>query len=206
MTHPGPTNGSCAPNIRGEFMAVGLSDIAANAEIQEKVFSICDIDTTVDPNEGAWITIDGARDFSVIARDGTDGLFIVTPSSSRVIYASSEGQAGVVADDLVSFMTLIVTCPYWQDVLKYSRNGNLDEMRRAMPFLESSWVGGEEEFAEAREFLISELGMSAPADLVGTLHRAVSTPIDLRFHGQPAMPLFGRFTIDDNPFFRMRSD
>ena len=188
-------------------MAITLSDIATSAEIQEKIFSICDIDTVVDASEGAWITIDGARDFSAIARDGTGGLFIVTPSSRRVVYASSEGQAGVIADDLESLMALIVTCPYWQDLLKYSGGGeSAQEMRRALPFLESSWIGDEEEFADARQFLTSELGISEPPDLVGALHRAVSTPIDIRFHGQPATPLFGRFTIDDNPFFRMQSD
>jgi hypothetical protein len=113
----------------------------------------------------------------------------------------------VIADDLVSLMTLIVTCPYWQDLLKYSGKGeSADEMRRAAPLLESSQIGDEEEFADAREFLASELGISAPSNLVGALHRAVSMPIDLRFHGQPATSLFGRFTIDDNPFFRMRSD
>ena len=188
-------------------MAISLSDIAANADIREKIFSICDIDIAVGASEAAWITIDGATDFSVIARDGTGGLFIVTRSSPRVIYACSEGEAGIIADDLVSLMTLIVTCPYWQDLLKYSGKGeSADEMRRAAPFLESSWIGEEEEFADAREFLASELGISAPHDLVGALHRAVSTPIDLRFHGQPAKSLFGRFTIDDNPFFRMRPD
>jgi hypothetical protein len=187
-------------------MAISLSDIAANPDIRERVFLICDIDAMVDASEGAWITIDGAMDLSVIARDGTGGLFVVTPSSRCIIYASSEGQAGVIADDLESLMALIVTCPYWQDVLRYSRNGNLDEMRRAAPFVESSWIGDEEAFAAARKFLTSELGISQPRDLVGALHRAVSTPIDIRFHGQPGASLFGRFTIDDNPFFRMRSE
>jgi len=188
-------------------MAISLKDLAANADARERIFSICDIDLVVGASEAAWITIDGATDFSVIARDGTGGLFIVTRSSPRVIYASSEGEAGVIADDLVSLMTLIVTCPYWQDLLKYSGRGeSADEMRRAAPLLESSWIGDEEAFADAREFLASELGISAPPDLIDTLHRAVSTPIDLRFHRQPATSLFGRFTIDDNPFFRMRSD
>src|SRR4051794_11308463 len=111
-------------------MAISLSDIATNAEIREKIFSICDIDIAVDASEAAWITIDGARDFSVIARDGAGGLFLVTRSSPRVIYASSEGEAGVIADDLASLMTLIVTCPYWQDLLKYSGRGeSAKEMR-----------------------------------------------------------------------------
>jgi hypothetical protein len=187
-------------------MAVSLSDITANPEIQEKIFSICDVDTVVDASEPTWFTVDGAADFSVIARDGSGGLFVVTPSSARVIYASSEAAAGAIADDLVSLMTLIVTCPYWHDVLKYSRNGSLEEMRRAAPFLESSWLGDEEEFAEAREFLISELGIAEPPDLIGALHRAVSTRIDIRGPDGPAESLFGRYTIDDNPFFRMRSD
>jgi hypothetical protein len=194
-------------HARGDVMALSLNDIAANAEIQQKIFSICDIDIVVGSSEPAWITIDGAADFSVIARDGTGGLFIVTPSSPRIVYASSEGQAGVIAADLESLLALIVTCPHWQDLLKYSGKGeSAQEMRRAAPFLESSWIGDDEEFAEARAFLTSELGISEPPDLVGALHRAVSTPIDIRFHGQPATPLFGRFTIDDNPFFRMRSE
>ena len=187
-------------------MTIGLSDIAANSDIRERIFSICDIDTVVDPSEGAWITIDGATDFSVIARDGSGGLFVITPPSPRIVYASSEGQAGVIADDLTSLMTLIVTCPYWQDVLKYSHDGSIEAMRRAAPFLESSWMDDEEEFADARELLASELGISQLPDLIGALHRAVSTPIDIRFYNRPATSLFGRFTVDDNPLFRMRPD
>ena len=73
-------------------MAISLRDVTANAEIQEKIFSICDIDIVADAREPAWITIDGATDFSAIARGGTGGLFITTPSSPRIICASSEGQ------------------------------------------------------------------------------------------------------------------
>ena len=185
-------------------MAISLNDLTANAEIRERIFSICDIDIVAGTSEPAsWITIDGTTDFSVIARDGSGGLFVVTPSSPRIIYASSEGEAGVIADDLESLMVLVVTCPYWQDLLKYCGSGRtVEEMRRAAPFIESSWIGEEEEFAQAREFLASGLGIAAPRDLLGALHRAVSTPVDVCFHGVPATSLFGRFTIDDNPFYR----
>ena len=137
-------------------MAISLKDLAANADVREKIFSICDIDIVVDPSEAAWITIDGATDFSVIARDGTGGLFIVTRSSPRVIYASSEGEAGVIADDLVSLMTLIVSCPYWLEVLKYSRDGNLDEVRRAAPYLSSHG-------SETRRSLLPHANFSHPS-------------------------------------------
>lgn len=188
-------------------MPISLDDLATNADIRERIFAICDVDTASDEPVPDWITIGGSTDYSVIARDGTGGLFLVQPSSSRVVYASSEGEAGVVAEDLEALMTLIVTYPYWQDLLKYSgKDHSVDEMRRAAPFVESSWTGDEEAFAAAREFLKSGLGIAEPGDLIGALHRAASTPVDVRFHDQPAQSLFGRYTIEDNPFYRMQMD
>jgi hypothetical protein len=188
-------------------MAISLNDLATNPDIRDKIFLICDIDTASDEPAPDWITIGGATDYSIIARDGTGGLFLVQPSSSRIVYASSEGEAGVVAEDLEALMALIVTCPYWQDLLKYcGKDHSVDEMRRAAPFCESSWMGDEEEFAAARAFLKSGLGIAEPRDPIGALHRAASTSVDVRFHGQPATPLFGRYTIDDNPFFRMQME
>ena len=134
-------------------MAITWRDVAANADIRDKMFLICDIDTA--PEEGVpdWITVDGKADAFAVARDGAGGLFLITPTSPRIIYASSEGEAGVIAEDLESLMTLIVTCPWWQNLLTYSAAGSLAEMRRAAPVLEASWLGEEEEFAAAREFL-----------------------------------------------------
>jgi len=184
-------------------MPVTLRDLATNADIRDRIFLICDIDAAPDEPAPNWITVDGSTDFSVIARDGTGGLFLVMPGSPRIVYASSEGQAGVLAAGLEELMTLIVTCPYYESLLQYSGNGNVDEMRRAAPFSQGSWMGDEDEFAAARAFL-KELGIAEPKDVIGALHRAVSTPVDVRFHDQPAMPLFGRFVIEDNPFYRMQ--
>ena len=73
-------------------------------------------------------------------------------------------------------------------------------------FAEMSWLGDEEAFAEAREFLTSVLGISEPPGLIGALHRVVSTKIDIHRPDRPADSLFGRFTIDDNPTFRWLRD
>ena len=189
-------------------MPISLEDLATNADIRDKIFLFNDIDLEVAPEEnGSWITIDGSTGFSVIARDGSGGLFIVTPPSRRIIYASSEGKAGVIAAGPEALLVLLATCPWWQDLLTYSRNGtDVAELRRAAPFLEASWMGDEDELAQAREALTSALGTAAPDDVIDALHGAVSTPIDVRFHGVPAESLFGRYTIDDNPFYRMQKE
>jgi hypothetical protein len=187
-------------------MTIVLDDFATNADIRDKILPLCDIDVAPD-EDASWITIDGSTDFSVIARDGSGGLLIVMPPSRRVIYASSEGDAGVVAADAEELLALIATCPWWQDVLRYSgKDTEVAEMRRAAPVLESHWMGDEDARAQAREALTSRLGIAEPDDVIGALHRAVSTPVDVRFHGVPAQSLFGRFTIDDNPFYRLQKE
>jgi hypothetical protein len=55
----------------------------------------------------------------------------------------------------------------------------------------------------ARELLRKRLGLGDPGDIVGALHKAVSTQVDIRdLWDAPADSLFGRFTIDDNPMLR----
>jgi hypothetical protein len=185
-------------------MPISLDDLATNPEIRDRILLVADITAPLD-EDTSWITIDGSSDFSVIARDGTGGLFIVTPPSQRVIYASSEGDAGVIAADLESLLALIAICPWWETALKYAgKDRSIEEMRRAAPAIEAAWMGGEDDLARAREALTSVLGGAEPGDVIAALHRAVSTPVDVRFHGQPARSLFGRFTIEDNPFYRMQ--
>jgi hypothetical protein len=80
--------------------------------------------------------------------------------------------------------------------------GKLYEMRRAAAILEAAWLEDEEDHATTRELLLAKLGLSAPRDLVGTLHELISGS-DVKViapGGQPTESLFGRFTIDDNPF------
>jgi hypothetical protein len=51
------------------------------------------------------------------------------------VYASSEGQAGLLASNLAEGLAIVVWLPYWRDRLKLSGGGQLDEMRRAEPYL-----------------------------------------------------------------------
>src|SRR5690349_19522421 len=88
----------------GATMPITWRDVSTNPDIRDKIFLICDIDTSPDDGVPDWITVDGGADAFAVLRDGTGGLFLITPASPRIIYASSEGEAGIIADDLESLM------------------------------------------------------------------------------------------------------
>lgn len=108
----------------------------------------------------------------------------------------------MITRDRDGFAALIVHCPYWRDVLKYSDRGNLAEMRRAAAVLEIDWAA-DEEAEESRALLVHRLRLPEPRDLVGDLFAALQTPADIRGpDGHPTESLFGRFRVDDNPMLR----
>jgi hypothetical protein len=184
-------------------VSVIFDALRANQEVQDRLIGPFDFRVETDPREPVWFSVDGAASIERLGRDGSGGAFVRLAGSPRVLYVSSEGGAGIVAADLDAFVALMVACPYWRDLLRYSGDGKLDEMRRAAPVLESAILDEEENLEEARDFLVSELGLEEPDDPVGGLHRAVSTAaVVVRApDGNPCTSLFGRFTIDDNPMF-----
>lgn len=80
-----------------------LDELRGNAEIRDQLYSTCDFEVADARPEPTWFSIDGFSDVPVIGRDGSGGVFVVLPRS-HVLYVSSEGAAGVVADDLDSLI------------------------------------------------------------------------------------------------------
>jgi hypothetical protein len=177
---------------------IDLKALAADDEIREHLGLHCEFAFDEDRNHTAWFSIDDADTFQVIGRDGGGGLFLTVPPSPQVLFVSSEGAAGVVADDVDTLLTLMVWCPYWRDVLKFSADGQIEKMRRAAQALEDSWAE-DDEFTSARKLLVGKLGLPEPEDPIGLLHRTItSSRAVLRARdGWVLQPLFGSFTIDD---------
>jgi hypothetical protein len=119
-------------------MAISLNDLAANADVREQLRATCDFDLEGAGTEIGY-AVEGVTEAAVVARDGAGGVFAVIARSSRVLFVSAEGQAGIVARNL-NALVLVVVCPYWRDVLKFSGGGRLEEMRRAAPVLEAAWL------------------------------------------------------------------
>ena len=184
-------------------MSLTPDALTANAEVEDRLGETFGLEFDIDPEEPLWFSVDGVEAIRQFAGDGSGGVFAQL-GDARVLYVSSEGEAGILAADLDEFIKLLVACPYWQDVLKFSAGGNLDEMRRAAAFFETARAG-DEELQEARALLKSQLGLTEPSDPVGALHRAVSSEVIVQGpHGPPFVSLFYYSHVLDEEGMRRR--
>jgi hypothetical protein len=182
--------------------------LAADDEVAQDLAWSFDYQLDLEAHATDWFTIDGVETYRHIGREGAGGVFIELPDK-RILYASSEGEAGIIAADLHAFIQLIVTHPYWKDLLRFSGGGKLAEMRRAAIAMEAFTLDDDEDLEEARERVIEGLALDEPRDAVAALHEAVSnsTVIVRSIHdGHPSTGLFKRFTIDGNPMLRDLAD
>ncbi|MBR0784583.1 hypothetical protein [Bradyrhizobium iriomotense] len=159
-------------------------------------------DVSFTPDEEPWFTIDGIENPRQIGSDGSGGTFVLLPSQN-VLYVSSEGRAGIIAESFEAFIQLVVARPYWLDILKFSGGGDLLEMRRAADALEAT-LDDEDEINEAREDIRTALALPEVNDPVGALYEAVaaSDAIVRATDGSPFTTLFNRFSIDNKPMLR----
>jgi len=167
---------------------------------REAVAWLVSLDVSFAPDDEPWFTIDGIEAPRQIGSDGSGGAFVLLPPQN-VLYVSSEGRAGIIADTFEAFVQLVVARPYWLDILKFSGGGDLAEMRRAAEALEATL---DDEINEAREEIRRSLGLGEADDPVGALYQAIaaSDAIVRATDGSPFTTLFNRFSIDSNPMLR----
>jgi hypothetical protein len=180
-------------------MSLSPENLSANSEV---VAWLGSFDVSFAADEEPWFAIDGIESPRQIASDGSGGAFVLLPSQN-VLYVSSEGRAGIIADSFEALVQLVVACPYWLDVLKFSAGGDLAEMRRAAIALEAT-LDDEDEVNEAREEIRAALDLPEPDDPVSALYEAVaaSDAIVRTTDGSPFTTLFNRFSIDNNQILR----
>jgi hypothetical protein len=157
---------------------------------------------TFNPDDEPWFTIDGVDKPRQVGSDGLGGAFVLLPSEN-LLYVSSEGRTGIIAATFEAFVQLVVACPYWLDILKFSAGGDLAQMRRAAVALEAT-LDDEDEINEARDDIRAALDLAGPDDPVGALYEAVaaSDAVVRTTDGSPFTTLFNRFSIDANPMLR----
>lgn len=160
------------------------------------------LDVSFALDEEPWFTVDGVENPRQIGSDGSGGAFVLL-TSRNLLYVSSEGRAGIIAENFEAFVQLVVARPYWLDVLKFSAGGDLEEMRRAADALEAT-LDDEDDVNEAREQIRSALDLPEASDPVAALYEAVaaSDAIVRATDGSPFTTLFNRFSIDNNPMLR----
>jgi hypothetical protein len=121
----------------------------------------------------------GAR-LERIAGDAAGGAFFQVGEGGDerpVLYADSEGSAGLLARDLRSAVEVVVLLPYWHDLLGLSGVEGLDAMRAEARRLEAEFAGYAEEDPDlepTRQAVIEALGLPWGPDPLAALYAALS--------------------------------
>ncbi|WP_063686607.1 hypothetical protein [Bradyrhizobium stylosanthis] len=180
-------------------MPLTLELMTAKGEVAAR---LGEFDLSFAPDDEPWFTIDGIESPRQIGSDGSGGAFVLLPSQN-VLYVSSEGRAGIIAESFEAFIQLIIARPYWLDILKFSAGGDLAEMRRAADALEAT-RDDEDDINEARDEIRGALELPEAGDPIGALYEAVaaSDAIVRATDGSPFTTLFNRFSIDNNRMLR----
>lgn len=152
----------------------------------------------------SWIKLDPNLPFTVLACEGSGGVFLAYGNleleKRPILFASSDGQAGKVANNLPEFLALLMVIPYWSDLLKFSGNGDLSEMRKTALFMESEYCEEYPELSEARELIQSRLALPQIEDPIAVLHACVNSTdcTVVSDDGWKYEKLFNSFVLSDN--------
>jgi len=138
----------------------------------------------------------GAR-LERIAGDGAGGAFFLVGTGDEgrpVLYADSEGSAGLIGWSLRSAVETVVLLPYWHDLLGHPKAVSLPAIRSlaeelALQYAET--VAEDPELETHRQLVIDKLGLPWSDDPLANLYAAV----------RATSPDFVLFNSDENiPF------
>ncbi|MFJ7217961.1 hypothetical protein [Amycolatopsis sp. NPDC098790] len=136
-----------------------LDRIRDNARAAALLAEVFDFDIArLDPVEP--VRLASGDELSAIAGDASGGTFFLC-GKGPVLYAGSEGSAGIVAADVAGVVRLVVGVPTWQDVVSYA--GDLDAMRVAFESSYAELTEEEPELDRFRSEVVAELGLAQPA-------------------------------------------
>lgn len=187
---------------------ITLDDLQRSQSAMHDLARHFDFDLSRAVRDNAWIKLAPQQPFMVIAGDSSGGVFLAYGDGEiercPILYVSSEGQAGRIAANLAELLSLMMALPAWHDLLKFSGNGNLEEMRRTARLIEEDGPGDDELPAATRR-IMAAFPLPAIADPVKLLHDCVHASdcnVVADDDGWPYESLFGHFKSSDNPFWK----
>ncbi|PBC70330.1 hypothetical protein BX265_7743 [Streptomyces sp. TLI_235] len=151
---------------------------------------------------GAGLKLASGAPLEPIAGDFTGGAyFLCTEEGGRrpVVFASSEGEGGLIADDLADALEIIIGLQ-WRDCLSFSGSGDLEVMLASAQHLERYLARDNPEIAEERARVAAGLSLRVlpVPDLVIRLEEAASRTephyVVVTDDGDVYDPLFGEYS------------
>lgn len=148
----------------------------------------------------------------LVGKDASGGEFALCEKTGLplrpLLYASSEGQAGIIGRSLASGLSTIIELPCWMDCLKFSGGGQLAEMRKVVPLSEADYEDNAPKLHSSRQILIVKLELTPLSDPVEALHSAITefSPLFPAFasDGYQFGSLFNKFTVMSNAQWRRK--
>ena len=187
---------------------ITLAAIKSSATIVEDLDWPFDFSLDRADDDTDWIQLKPAMPFTVIAGEGTGGVFLAYGTgeleSLPILHGTSEGQAGRIASNLTEWLAIVMAVPYWRDLLKFSGGGQLDEMRKTAVFMEKEYAKDYADLPEARQRIMSALPIPAIDDAIQILHDNVHATdcILVAEDGSEYESLFNTFRPSDNRNWR----
>jgi hypothetical protein len=193
-----------------------LEILRTNTELQRILQSDFDFRPLAVPlgtKSGLFQFSDGTH-YELVGSDASGGEFALCDQRNLparpLLYASSEGGAGIIARSLESGLAIIIDLPSWQDCLHFSGKGQLAEMRRVAPLSESDVLEAKPQMISRRETLRKYLGVAPAHDAIQELHSSLTelSPLYPVYGTDPDHlafgTLFGKFTVMSNAAWRRR--
>ena len=184
-------------------------DVRSNKEALKILARTFDVELVTPSQNLADHQVQCTTELTIVAKDGAGGFFALVGTadveSRPVVFVSSEGQAGKIANSFREAMALIVSCPYWYDLLKFSGGAKIDEMRKALTYLEMELKEDEPSFNKKQTIILDILGINKIENPIAELHKAVESGLKekiISIDGNNLDPLFGNSVADDNPMWR----
>ncbi len=129
---------------------------------------------------------------TIFATDGAGGVYATVETDDNhdtfIVFISSEGQAGKIARSFNQLINLIIHYPFWSDILKFSGNGRLEEMKKSIKPLEDERVEFIPCYLEVQKTIADKLKITKNKKLIEYLYEVVME--------EPKFVVFS--TIDNN--------
>lgn len=141
-------------------------------------------------------------DHITVANNAAGGELVIVKTEDKelVLYVSSEFEAGVIGQSLEELLGVLISCPYWKDLLKFSGNGKLETMLEAKHLLEKEIAEDNPEINKARKLIETKLKIKPLECPITTLYKNVAKYTEkitvLDKNGTMFDPLFGTLKID----------
>ena len=138
-----------------------LDTVRQDLSLAELLSEVCEFDLTRS-DHGETVRLSSGLAMEGVAGDFEGGTFFLCGKRRLmrpVLYASSEGQAGLIGDSLAEALEVMIGLPSWWDCLKFSGGGDLVTMMSAAEHLQRDELSERPEVAPKRVQLATALSL-----------------------------------------------